>query len=300
MKDLKKQLTSLLSDLPDAEASVFELDHVDLFPQLVNTVLAQKRKIYRPEVLAELREKDPYLYSAIFNSFSEGLEQLQAWLEENQDVLTDQYLNEFTRSLLNRQQTELQRIPQALAQLKTNIPPLRENNAQLKVEVQNLAIKEKEHQRLINEGDFLQKRKTTLMALEKEVKEGGLKALEEEVKILASDLANEEAEKDKIFQEKNEALDAKKACEISTKQLIRETSYLGKSQELLHQIKKMVNSHNDIIRKECQESLKDIQIQLDFDVDTSRNLMDREMENQIKKLKKQLNTIDTQLIEKIG
>ncbi|HAS47360.1 MAG TPA: hypothetical protein DCS93_43185 [Microscillaceae bacterium] len=261
MISFKKKLQSLVEQLPDEPVAMLEFDQLDKLSSVLATVLDKVTAVYDAESLSKL---DDFDLEYFINGLYQAINIQHNWVEANKNLLTPEKLEENTHQLITRQNLQIERLNQALANAKAKMPQilqqqqlLKEQNAKNAEELARFEEEEKRLNELLNNQEQLVQRKQDLEETKTAVEAGKLEDLAREVTTLEGQFAEANQKRQECLEKQNQY-----AQELQL--AINQTETLNNASHVLQQMKTQLEHHQEQLRKDYAAQAENLKIQVAF------------------------------------
>jgi len=301
MQNFKEKLIAAIKDLPEDVNQLYQFEQLDKFPLVLDILLSFQKETYKKDVLVELlqNKQTSFDFPFLVNKLIKSLEPLKEWFEENSIVFERGRLSDFIKEEAKRQEERIQQVAAETKALERSNSDLINQNKAHQQQITNIEIHEQKYQQLLQDETQLKARKEALLNIEKQVRDGGLIALEQEINAFNTKMQATEAEWKQRNQEKATAQEKFDTRLQAIQTLITKTGHLGKAQDLFAEIKAKCTTHNQKVQAEFLEKGKELAINIEFTEETSNQLFDASIENRIKEAKRIIASIENDLQQKI-
>lgn len=293
-----QHITEKANTLPNDKNELLSINGSEQFALYIREVFLLIQTIYTTDNLTTL--SNLRFINVVMNLY-DALAILTEWTKTNHDVLHTQRINAQAQQIIDEQNTELNKITETLKAVIGRIDEVQAINEQIIQEKNYLETKEKHYQNLKNNEQSLQKRKVELEALEKEIKDGKLEELAQEVQELEAKYQTEEKHKIELLKQKQEALERQNKQEEQTQIIVNQTLALGRGENLLKQIEKDCNEYNDSLQEKLKNEAEEVKLRIAFNKETSKNAIDSNASigEDLKKIEDLLKKVEEGLTSKI-
>lgn len=285
----KHKLKQLIDKLPENSSDYFDLDAVEVLPNLIKQLFNFMNSAYSYQQLDSIQRQDmEFEYLFFLLKLAQAFESQSQWFDQNESILSTEQINETSRVLYSKQQQRINDLSANTKELESKITDLKAQITTLNQLIDQENSSKQRYDQLIKEESALRNTKSSLDALKQRVEDGALIKLEKDIKELEQELEPARKKEQSLREKLQEVFNQQRNLEDQCNQHIKETQRVVVNNDLLESITEQLEKQNMKSSELLGAAAEKLKIRLKFNQETAPDLISNALGRQYKQLEEEI------------